>query len=105
MQAFQWDACDHLWVCRHASYMSGTHNLLWMQNLNPCKDGSEDSNDDIDFNAFAEELGSNWDDKIAYDKTFNCSEFSLISSVNWKQFILNKWCMQPSQSVWSVAHT
>ena len=37
------------------------------QNLKPHNDESYESNNDSEFDAFAEELNSNWYDLIAYD--------------------------------------
>ena len=54
-------------ACRHAPYMSHALHLSRSQHWKPHDDESEDSNDDSVFDAFAEELDSNWNDLIAYD--------------------------------------
>ena len=68
MQAFQWDARDRSRACRHAPYMSYALDLSHTQHLKPHDDESQDSDDDSVFVAFAEELDSNWNDLIAYDR-------------------------------------
>ena len=67
MQAFQWDARDRSWACRHAPYMSHALDLSRSQHVKPHDDESQNSNDNSVFDAFADELNSNWNDLIAYD--------------------------------------
>ena len=47
--------------------MSHALNLLCAQDIKPHNNESEGSDNDNEFDAFAEELGSNWDDLIVYD--------------------------------------
>ena len=64
MQAFQWDTHDHLWAFRHMPYMPHVLHLSHAQNLNHIMiiDENDDSGDDSKFDAFPEELNSNWYD-------------------------------------------
>ena len=64
-QAFQSNVHNRSKVHRHAPYLSRMLNLLRAQNLKPHDDESKDSDDDDEFDTFAEEQQSNWNDLIA----------------------------------------
>ena len=80
-----WNKRCRLFTEKHA--VTSELDLPCSQKLKAHDDESEDSNGDIVFDAFAEELYSNWYDFIKKNgKTFNCLEFLLISSI-WNFFL------------------
>ena len=57
----------HMRACKHMSYIPHALNFLGGQNLKAHNEESEDSNNDSECDAFAEEMSSDWDYLISYN--------------------------------------